>query len=303
MEVEIKRLSNEHPIDAITLRSDRLRVEIWTLGARLNAVHLDEGPNLAIGSGDVNEALGQRAFYGSIVGPVANRLTDGMATLDGRQLKFEAHGVRHFLHSGPDGTQAQIWDISQATASTAHLILNLPNGLGGFPGARQITARYEIDGLDLRLTLEAISDAPSLMNPAHHPYWLVNGDAPARLTVTASEYLPVDNETLPTGAIKGVEGTEFDHQTARAPTPNIDNNYCRTASDTPTFAARLEGDVVSLDILTTAPGLQVFTGRLPGIAIEPQLWPDAPNHSNFPSIRLAPGETFRQQTIYRFQRA
>lgn len=286
----------------ITLRNDALKAEIWTLGARLNALHLGDGPSLCAGSETVEQALGKNIYTGSVVGPVANRIRDGRAPLDGKVLELQSGERPHFLHSGPTGTAAQIFSVADQTDTSVTLKLHLDDGLGGLPGNREITVSYVLDGSEVHLTLAATTDAPTLMNLAHHPYWKLNPRAAMTLTVHADRYTPVDDETLPTGEIADVTGTGFDYRSPRPADTDMDHNFCREPSDAPTPIARLQGSGVALDVLTTAPGLQVYSGKPPMLAVEPQIWPDAPNHEDFPSIRLAPGETFRQDTIYRFSR-
>lgn len=286
----------------ITLRNDALTAEIWTLGARLNALRFDSGPSLCAGSSTVEEAKGQNLFTGSIVGPVANRIRDGRAPLDGRTLELQSGERSHFLHSGPTGTAAQVFSVADQTPTGVTLKLHLEDGLGGLPGNREITVSYLLDGSEIHLTLAATTDAPTLMNLAHHPYWRLNPDAAMTLTVHADRYTPVNDETVPTGEIADVAGTSFDYRAPRPAGTDMDHNFCRQPSAEPTPIARLQGVNVALDVLTTAPGLQIYSGKPPMLAVEPQIWPDAPNHENFPSIHLAPGETFRQDTVYRFSK-
>ena len=120
--------------------------------------------------------------------------------------------------------------------------------------------------------------------------------------MAADRYLPIDALKIPTGEIAPVEDSIFDLRRISVPSTGIDHNFCLSqerAADAP--AARLVAERgIALDILTDAPGMQVFTGKEIGIALEPQHWPDAPHHPNFPSIRLDPGVRYEQTTLYRF---
>ena len=146
-----------------------------------------------------------------------------------------------------------------------------------------------------------------------------------RLQVDAEDYLPTEAANLPTGEIATVAGTDFDFRAAkslaRAPT-GLDHNYCLTPKWTGALrhAATLIGAKrgIRLDLATTEPGLQVYGGhKLDGsftdlqgaaiasrwaVALEPQLWPDAPNRPTFPSAQLRPGATYRHLSTYRFSR-
>ena len=284
----------------IELENDRLRAQIWTFGARLNALSLDGGPSLCLGSDTIEQASTTNIFTGPIVGPVANRIANERTTLDGRDLVLEGGVKPHFLHSGPKGTAAQNWQVADVSDLAVTLSLHLPDGLGGLPGNRDILVTYALSGTEVHLTMRATTDAPTLMNLAHHPYWRLNGDKTMQMQIHADHYLPITEDTLPTGEIAQVAGTTFDYRQSRDAGTDLDHNFCREPSDTPTPLVHLSGDAVSLEVLSTAPGVQVYSQKPPALAVEPQLWPDAPNHPDFPSIRLAPGETFAQDTIYRF---
>ncbi len=149
-----------------------------------------------------------------------------------------------------------------------------------------------------------MTDRPTLMNLASHGIWNLDGTPRwdgHRLEVPAARYLPVDADTIPTGEIAEVAGTPYDHRSPRAPDRTLDHNFCFDAAAAPRPLARLVAPSGrALEILSDAPGLQVHAGGPVGIALEPQLWPDAPHHPAFPSIRLGAGEVFRQSTVFRF---
>jgi aldose 1-epimerase len=136
---------------------------------------------------------------------------------------------------------------------------------------------------------------------AFHPFWRLDagGREGLALGINADRYTPVDKRKIPTGEIADVSDTIFDLRAPAAPSTEIDHNFVLTGAQP---AVTLTGPTLKLEIETDAPGLQVFTGRATGIAIEPQLFPDAPHHPNFPSVLLKPGETYRQVSTYRLSR-
>ena len=291
--------------DAISLQTDRLKVEIWPLGARLNGVWFDDIGSLVDGSATEEDARGAKEYNGAVVGPVANRIAGAHATIDGRACVFEPNERnRTTLHSGTAGVHTQHWTIVDRTEASLTLRLNLPDGQGGFPGNRTLHTIYALRDTELDVTFEASSDAPTWMNLALHPYWRLSkaGREGTHLYVAANSYLPVDADQIPTGEQASVDGTIFDLRDIKAPSPQIDHNFClNTASPEPAVAVK--GDLgVEMQVHTTAPGMQVYSGRDIGIAIEPQHWPDAMHHAQFPSITLRPGETYQQSSTYRFSR-
>ncbi len=294
-----------HSAASLTISSDRLDVRVLTFGSALAALHFDGGPNLLVPPCGEPGSPGDTPFIGPVVAPVANRLTVPL-DVDGRDLPITPVRPGGFvLHSGDGGTHERDWQVMEHSGDAVTLAIDLPDGLGGFPGNRRVTLDWRVAGAELRLDITATTDAPTLMNIAHHPFWALNGTGRAGqiFTSPAPRYTPITPEILPTGEIAEVAGTDYDFRTPRTPGPTLDGNLC--LSDAPTDMPRLIAtlaaeDGPTLDILSTAPGLQIFTGKPYGIALEPQLWPNAPAHPAFPSIRLDPGETFRQATIYRF---
>lgn len=296
--IDFGTLKDGRGVRQFVLRSGDLEARILDYGSRLTMFARDGGPSAAVGSERLSDYEGRLHFAGPIVAPVINRIGGASAALDGRHLHFDPNqDGHHTLHSGRVGTQKAIWDLIDATEAALVLSALLPDGDGGFPGNRRITADWRLgDALELELT--ATTDAPTFLNPGLHGVWNPDGDArqsDLRLEIPADRFLPSATDNLPTGAIAEVAGTVFDHRTGRAADPALDNNYC--FDTTYGLRARLAGPSGRrLAIYSDAPGLQAYAGGADGIALEPQLWPDAPNRSDFPSIVLRPEETFRQCT-------
>mgnify|MGYP001822691801 CR=1 FL=1 len=272
----------------------------------MNAVSWNGVGNLVNGSTSVDEAIGDKLNHGCVVGPVANRIAGASFEIDGTTYRFAPNeGVDTLLHSGTKSLRDRDWSVASRSDSDVTLFAEVANGEDGFPGSRRFGARYTVDDSGFGLTLTAETDAPTLVNLALHPYWTLDqsGRNGLRLEIAADEYLPVDGNLIPTGEIAPVEGTVFDLRSLSVPDTSIDYNYCLRTADGLIAAATLVSDKVTLDIETDAPGLQVFTGQKFGIALEPQHWPDAPNHAHFPSVRLDPGERYTQKSRYRFREA
>lgn len=309
------------------ISSDRLRAEFDPRGARLTGLWIDDRPHsLVLGPGNAGMAQApELAFFGVLVGPVANRIGGAQVTIDGKLYQMTANESSATLHSGPEGTHAQLWETTSESRSELSYALTLRDGTCGLPGNREITATYQMSQSSLELIIEARSDAVTVMNIAHHPYWNLNGAGTVAdhvLRVEAEQVLELNAQTLPTGRITDVAGTDYDFRTARSvPTDRrLDVNLClspaRVATPRPVAYVSAPGGP-SMVIETTEPGLQVYNGyglktadvtlhagqrlgRCAGLALEPQSWPDAPNQTDFPSILLTPNETYRQVTRYCF---
>lgn len=318
-------------IDRISISGGGLTASVLTRGAILQDLRMDGVEHgLTLGSSDLAAYEGPMASFGAIVAPVVNRIRDARATIRGQEYRFEANQAgRHVVHSGLTGSHRQVWQIDDASADTVTLSIDLPDGQGGFPGNKRVTARYMMAGDGtLRLEISASTDAPTLMNIAHHGYWNL-GNRPDwnghRLRIAAEQVLEADADVLPTGTLLDVAGTGFDFRAETEITPGrtvrLDHNFCLAAGrrDLTPILWLTGPDGLTLELASTEPGLQVYDGGainsgefsgvdgLPyrafcGLALEPQFWPDAPNQPHFPDINLSPGEDWLQVTEFRFGR-
>jgi aldose 1-epimerase len=309
-------------VERLILHRNDLTVAILTLGAAVQGVWLKGADHsLTVCSDDLSLYEGPLRHHGTLIGPVVNRISNASADIDGEFHRFDTGtGEPLLLHSGPAGTHRKIWSLAELSETAASLTLDLPNGEGGFPGRRRVTARYALgNAATLRLTVTVSTDSPTLINFANHSYWNLDGSdsfAGHQLMVNADRYLPASPVFTPTGEIAPVAGTEFDFRAPRALVPGkpaLDNNFCLSdARRILTDVATLTGQSgIRLTLATTEPGLQVYDARQPvapghpayqGVALEAQLWPDAPGRAGFPSIELAPGETYAPVTEWRFDR-
>jgi aldose 1-epimerase len=215
-----------------------------------------------------------------------------------------------------------------------------PDGEEGYPGTMHVTATYTLsDSGHLRIDYRATTDKPTIVNMSGHSYFNL-ASSPAHfstmrdlLQINASHYTPVNSVLIPTGVIAPVAGTPFDF---RKPTPiglrirdgkDAQIRYCHGydmnfvldgRAGTLRLAARVEdprsGRV--LEVYTTAPGVQFYSGNFldgtvvgkrgiayrqgDAVVLEPQDFPDAPNHPNFPSATLEPGAAYHNVIEYRF---
>jgi aldose 1-epimerase len=319
-------------IHAVRIASGGTTASFISWGASLQDFRVEGiSHSLVLGSDDPAAYFEKMRHFGAVAGPVANRIGKGRASLNGKLLEFERNerGITT-LHGGSKGSSVVNWTLDSHDGHSCRFHLQLADGVCGFPGNRTLTANYEIgDDGALTLTLEGQSDQPTFCNLAPHAYWNLDGREDIgrhKLTVHAARYLPVDGEKIPLGTPVPVDGTRFDFRTSRpvqeAGEAPLDHNFCLASSRREDLhpACLLEvPDGVQLEVSTTEPGLQVYDGvgidtspfsghsgkpclSRAGIAIEPQCWPDAPNHSDYPAITLMPGETSRQISRFAVKR-
>lgn len=231
-------------------------------------------------------------------------------------------------------------EATSEAAPVPRLVLTLvsPDGDQGFPGELRVTATYLLDADTLSLTLAAQTDKPTIVNLSAHPYFNLAGPGAGdvlghEVIIPAEAFLPTDSAQIPTGEIRSVANTPFDFRQPRLlgsrirlPDPQLYHglgyDHCYVlgmdSSAALRHAVRVHEPVSGrvLDIHTDQPGVQVYTGnkltgtfaghggrtyrQSDGLALEPQGFPDAPHHANFPSAVLRPGEHYRRTIQYRF---
>ena len=306
-------LPSGEAVHAIDLAAGDLRARILTYGAILQSLRFRDIPHsLTRGAEDLDTYLTEKPYHGVIIGPVANRISNARVRLDGMMYELTRNqDGRINLHSGGRGTQARVWEVEDCSDAHVTLRCEMQDGDCDLPGRRLFRATYRIEApatLALDLTCEV--DAKTLVNMAHHGFWNLDGTdgwAGHRLRIAADRYLPTDDDHCPTGEVAPVDGTPFDLRRGATPTPGtppLDHNFCLSDAPVPLRDVLwLTGTGgVEMTLATDQPGVQVYDGR-PGhhaLAIEPQHWPDAPNHRGFPSIVAGPGAPYRQQTRWRF---
>ncbi|WP_323716334.1 aldose epimerase family protein [Paracoccus aminovorans] len=323
-------LPDGRAVTRATISGHGLTASVITLGASLQDLRLDGVAHpLVLGFPELRPYLGEGRYCGAVVGRYANRIAHGRAVLDGQALDLDRNqDGRHMLHGGSDGSGTRNWILAEQTETSVALADLLPDGHMGFPGAMPVRAIYQIlPGPTLQLTITATTDRTSLCNFAQHSYFNLDGSdtvADHRLTVPATSYLPVDADLIPLGPPAPVGGTPLDFRRPvrlgdRLEGPPIDHNLCLAPERRrlPRRAAVLQAGAVRMELRSTEPGLQVYPanhfspgapglagrpyGRHAGIALESQLWPDAPNRPDYPLARILQGQIYRQVMLLRFQ--
>lgn len=319
-------LPDGRPVARVTLDNGAVRASILTLGAIVQDLRLAGiAYPLVLGSDTLAPYLGSMRYFGAMVGRYANRIAQGVFTLDGQRHDLSRNALgRHCLHGGVHGSAAQLWTIAALRDDRVTLALTLPDGEMGFPGTLAVQVCIALVATTLEFDIRATSDRTTICNFSHHGFFALDDSgslAQHRLQVDAGSYLPVDDDQIPTGEIAPVADSPFDYRHPRRLSGvALDHNFCLSMARTALRpVARLDSTLsgLSLQLETTEPGLQVYTanhlpkpdvrglegrhyGRHSGVAMEAQVWPDAPNQRGFPSAVLQPGQAYHQQTRYVF---
>ena len=257
--------------------------------------------------------LNNTPYFGAIVGRYANRIGEGRFTLDGTTYRLTNNDGPHHLHGGIKGFDKVVWqaDPLEADGSVGVAFSHTsPDGDEGYPGTLTARVRYLLtDRHELVVDYEATTDAPTPVNLTQHSYFNLagNGDILAHeLTLDADTFTPVDSTLIPTGEIASVDGTPLDFRTAMPIGSRIGSGYdhnfvLRRSAPGLAHAAHVldPGSGRTLDVSTTEPGLQFYTGHS-GFCLETQHYPDSPNQPEFPSTILRPGQQYRSRTVFGF---
>ncbi len=320
-------MTHSHTISLSTPDDQRaIAVSLLNRGATISSIKLRGIGNLpevetVLGYASADDYDEDPFYLGSTIGPVANRLSDGRCYLPSGPVFIGTNepNRQNLLHGGDLGLHRQIFQPSP-TRDHHRLVfsLALPHLADGFPGDRLITVRYElINPASLQCDFMASTDRPTVMNLTNHAYFNLGGSlSEHELRIRAPSFTPLNDQQIPTGVIEPISeaigaGSRLDFSNWRhLRGQKLDHNFVLSESPKLREAAslRLAESNLQLDVLTTQPALQVYTGDglaspfspRSGICLEAQGFPDAPNQPSFPSILLEAGRTYRQRIIYQF---
>lgn len=345
-------LPDATPIDAVELDSGRgMSATIITIGAALQSLIVPDrkgrAADVVLGFAKPADYLGNPAYFGVTVGRYANRIAAGAFTLGDRSYQLTQNDGSNALHGGLRGFDKVIWNIDRVVdGSCASVTLSYvsPDGEEGYPGRLAVSATYSVNSdNELMLDYRATTDKPTIVNITNHSYFNLAGEGAAEsvlthdLSIDADAFAPIDAMSIPLRGLRAVAHTPFDFRQRTSIGARIREgadsqilhghgyNHCFVLNGggggEPRPAARLEhgGSGRVMELLTTAPGLQLYSGnqldatqvgksgrvyrQSDGLCLEPQLFPDSPNRPDFPSARLDPGQVYRHKIIYRFTAA
>jgi aldose 1-epimerase len=274
------------------------------------------------------------AYFGGLVGRFANRLAGGRFRLDAKSYEVDVNAGRNCLHGGRTGFDKRLWRAEPSGEDGLRLHLTSPNGDQGFPGRLDVEVTYCLLESGVRIDYRARTDTATVINLTNHSYFNLAGESAGSveehtLVVDADKFTPVSGALIPTGEIAVVAGTPLDLRAETAigarlrdahpqmlAARGFDHNYVVRGTGL-RRCARLADPASGrvLEVLTDQPGLQLYSGNSldgsyvgtggrtyrqgDGLALETQHFPDSPNHPDFPSTVLRPGQLFATSTTWR----
>jgi aldose 1-epimerase len=274
------------------------------------------------------------AFFGAIIGRYANRIAHASFTLDGKKYSLPKNNGENTLHSGPHGFNNVVW-TAKPIANGVELTYLSKDGDAGFPGNLTSTVSYTLVKGDLRIEYSSTTDRDTVLNLTNHSYFNLAGEGDImkhELTLHAARFTPVDAGLIPTGELKPVDGTPFDFRKSTAVGARIgaddpqlhlgrgyDHNWVLDSGGKKLAEAAEVYDPSSgrvLKVLTDQPGIQFYSGNFldgsikgkggkpdvlhAALCLETQHFPDSPNHPDFPTTELKPGQRYHTLTVYSF---
>jgi len=339
------QLENERNVDIYSLKNNRgMKMNVITYGGIITSLCVpDKNRNpvdVVLGYDNLNDYVGNTCYFGALIGRYGNRIGSAKFILDGKEYQLAKNdNDKNHLHGGVVGYNKVIWNVEKCDENSIVLSYLSKDGEEGYPGNLKILVTYTLtDNNELVISYDAETDKPTVCNLTQHTYFNLDGHNSGnvlnhKMLLNADYFTPTDADSIPTGEIKEVSGTDFDFKIpteigARINNENeqlifaggYDHNWCLNKNEgkelslaATTFASE---SGIKLDTLTTEPGVQFYTGnyldgkivgkddaiynRRNGFCLETQHYPDSPNHSNFPSTVLNPGEKYLTKTVYKF---
>jgi len=322
-------------VELYTLRNNGLELAVVTYGATVQRLLVPDRDgaqgDVVLGFPTLAQYLEAGSLYlGAIVGRYANRIASGLFTVDGETWAVPRNEGRNSLHGGTSGLDKRVWTPVEAGASGGAPTLSLryvsPDGEMGFPGALDVVTTYRLeDDRSVRLDFRAETDRPTVVNLTSHPYWNLAGEGSGSvdghlLALHAGHHVVVDDELIPSGEIAPVDGTPLDFRAPRKVRESGDCDFTFVLEGAALAPAADLHDPLSgrtLSISTTEPGIHFYSGhkldgthtgkagepyaRRAGLALEAQHFPDSPNHPEFPTTVLRPGEELTSRTVWTFR--
>ncbi len=327
-------------VDIYTLSDDKLEARITNYGGIIVSLRTPDRngklDDVVLGYDSLDKYIAKTAYFGAIIGRYANRIAHGSFPLDGKTYTLPKNDGENTLHGGIIGFDKVVWKAHEIK-NGIELTYVSKDGDQGFPGTLTTTVRYTLDGNDLRIEYSATTDKDTVLNLTNHSYFNLAGQAKRDVLdhvvkINASKITPVDATLIPTGELKSVEGTPFDFRTPHAIGERIDSNdeqlrfgmgydenFVLDHPEDQLFEAAEVYEPTTgriLKVSTTQPAVQFYTGNhLDGsitgkdgrvykprfaFCLETEHYPDSPNHANFPTTELKPGQKFHSVTVYKF---
>jgi len=340
------KLADGQEVTLYTLTNDKgIELKVMNYGGIITSLKTKDkngvSEDIVLGYDSLAGYLKATPYFGAIVGRYGNRIAKGKFKIDGKEYTLAANDGQNSLHGGLKGFDKVVWNAAEAmtpngpSITFSYLSKDMEEG---FPGNLKSEVTYTLtNDNELKLDYKATTDKATVVNLTQHSYFNLSGNAKRdvlehTISINADKFVPIDKTLIPTGKLQSVEGTPFDFRTMKAMGKQINDkdeqldfaggyDHCfvlNPSTDSLNHAASVIEPVSGrkLDVYTTEPGIQFYTGNfLNGtitgkynvvynkrfaFCLETEHFPDSPNQSQFPSVLLKPGEVYKTSTVYKF---
>ena len=317
-----------------------MAIALTDYGARLvSALVPDKHGNLidvVLGFDSIEGYLhAKEQYHGATVGRFCNRIAKGKFNLESKEYSLALNNGNNCLHGGIKGFHRKVWDRQVSFKKLVDFYYVSPDGEEGFPGELKTSVSYELTNEnEIIIKFRGTTDAPTVLNLTNHAYFNLNGEGNGDvlnhlIQINSDEFLPIDENQIPIGKPESIEETAFDFRQAKTIAQDInaqddqleyangyDHCYLNKQPISQAIASAYSKESgILLEVFTSEPSIHFYTGnfladdlgksghrylRYGGFCFEAQHYPDSPNHPDFPSVILNPGEVFQSEIRYKF---
>lgn len=296
--------------------------------------------DIVLGYNSLDDYVKRNPYFGALIGRYGNRIAKGKFSLNGKTYSLASNnGSKNHLHGGHKGFDKVVWSARPADTSNGpalQLSYLSKDGEEGYPGNLSVTAVYTLTDDDaLRVDFEATTDKDTICNLTHHSYFNFrpgNDVLDYLVQINAEEFTAINADMIPTGELRSVAGTPLDFRKPTRMGARIESDdeqiqfaggydhnlvFKKPAGQLASVARvtdKISGRCV--EVFTTEPAMQFYSGnfldgtivgkrgeqyqRRHAFCMEPQHFPDSPNHPQFPSVELKPGQVYKNTIVYKF---
>lgn len=269
-------------------------------------------------------SLPSAPYFGATVGRFAGRIANATFDLNGKSIVLHQNNNGNALHGGIEGFSQKRWGLEQLKTDknpSVSFSYTSPAGEEQYPGELKVSITYTLtEENELEIEYKAFTNEATIVNLTHHSYFNLEGQHSSvlehLLQINAAEVLAT-KAMIPTGELLSVHDTEWDYTNLKPCPEVIDTTFAVNTKETLVATLLCKENNLKMEVFTNQPGLHVYVGgncfnqikgkenasyhSQSGICFETQNFPDAPNHPNFPSAILLPGDIYFHKTIYKFQ--
>lgn len=267
--------------------------------------------------------LPNATYFGTVVGRYAGRINKAQFEWNGKLIQLSQNHNQHQIHGGTKGFSLVAWeviDFDENDNPSITLQYISPDKEEGYPGELCVQVKYILTEMnELQVHFKATASEDTVINLTQHSYFNLNGHQHKvigqQLQVHSNQILETTKELIPTGNFISLKDNAFDFSIPKDCPTMIDNTFVLSQPNAVVLSS--EQNQLQMSVTTNQPAVHIYVGGncfdqikgkdgaayhpLSGICFETQNYPDAPNHSHFPSAVLKKGGAYQHQTAFKFE--